>query len=1287
MVAVFVLLVAIVAFSIPVLNTQFAQNAVKNRVNSSIPGEFTWSSVHLSPFSGELRIKEFKLMGPKKEALAGFDALAVNFRLLPLLKKRLVIQSIHIDKPSVLLTIDSTGQLNLLSAFPLPDTTARKDTMQDTSALLLPDVVIKSFKISNGRFSYTQPEMAAHIKTFDLNGRIHLIDTTGHCEIGLGPMDISKNGVTSIVQSVLVNIRLAKGGKLDSKVKIQTDRSALEITSLAQQLFSKPNWNIKSESRINFNELSRLVGISPAINGRGNINFRLNGTLDNPDVALTTALYDMAQSDIKIPAVNLSLRIKDKMVELDSMSIHAWTGRVRLSGKIDAGRAFPNGFLDGTKDLSQLRYSLVLAEKGVDLSQLPKAWFEGKGRPKLKLSIDGQGVDPKVLNLKSNLNLNISSFSMHDAVRPFDISLTAQGGISKGVVGIPSLQFRSEGIRTNLMGRYALRSGVMDVALALSAEQLEESLKPFGILNMAGTLDLNASAKGTIKQLVAKIDVKSDNFAYDAYRIGNVRLNAETEKNGTLNLKQLEIRNNASNLNLSGHARLIKNGRIVPFDDLSYEVHINEGRVGLQDFMDSANCQIQLSGQVVGQGKRIGGQVQLNAKDVRYKNLSLRKIQSTIQLEDGDVIIDTFSVSLDSGGVLSLTGTYKQSGQYSFKMNTTGLSLKEIPGLMLPDSSDGQVTLQLSGNGDAKNPTLSGWLETGSVSILGQPMADNRLQFYVKDSLVSLSGKLLGEMNASYHMSDGRFHAVLNLNHVSLAPYLRLLGQEGFSGRVTTRLKVNGLASKPDGISAEWQHENLVLFHSGVKLLTVKPFVAQFQAGAYSVDDLEIQLLDSGYLHLGATGLIRGKSRVTIKSQLPLAGLSPFLPDLKGLKGMLGLRAEVRGNLENPVMTGELSVHEGGLLIPGLEQQMHRISGNIHFSNDSLQIKMLQGYLDDGAFRLSGGAVLDSFQVSEYGIQLGLNALPVRVPEQLDLKLDGTLSASGRSDSGMVRGELVLLDGLYYQDIKINLFRSLTQRKRSEGPPPDKTDNPFLKGLNLDIGIVNRQPFAVDNNLAMMALKPDVSISGTALNPGLTGRAWVESGTIFFQKKNFEVKKGIVDFLNPYKIEPTLDIHSNVVVRDWSIHLFLKGTTSEMDFKLHSDPPLPQEDILSLLAVGKTTAELLGNEDAPTTPTEQLLRQAVANMGARVLQASTGLDVLEIETGANNETGPSDVKVTMGKRLSRRLLTKYSMESREGVLVQQATAEYQLLENLILSGFQDTRGVYGGEMKLKLEFR
>jgi translocation and assembly module TamB len=101
-----------------------------------------------------------------------------------------------------------------------------------------------------------------------------------------------------------------------------------------------------------------------------------------------------------------------------------------------------------------------------------------------------------------------------------------------------------------------------------------------------------------------------------------------------------------------------------------------------------------------------------------------------------------------------------------------------------------------------------------------------------------------------------------------------------------------------------------------------------------------------------------------------------------------------------------------------------------------------------------------------------------------------------------------------------------------------------------------------------------------------------------------------------------------------------------------------------------------------------MLAGLIASTYGDEIKQTTGLDIFEVETSAEKSEAASDrVKVTLGKELSKRMTVKYAAESKEGELIQSAIAEYKLLEHFLARGFQDTRGIYGGDLQFRLEFR
>jgi autotransporter translocation and assembly factor TamB len=228
----------------------------------------------------------------------------------------------------------------------------------------------------------------------------------------------------------------------------------------------------------------------------------------------------------------------------------------------------------------------------------------------------------------------------------------------------------------------------------------------------------------------------------------------------------------------------------------------------------------------------------------------------------------------------------------------------------------------------------------------------------------------------------------------------------------------------------------------------------------------------------------------------------------------------------------------------------------------------------------------------------------------------------------------------------------------------------------------------VDNNLALLSIRPQLTLTGTADNPLLNGRAEVTEGTVTYRNTEFEVIKGVVDFVNPYRIEPEVDIKAEAEIRKWSITLSVTGGPENLNFQLSSNPPEQDADIVSLLAMGKTTRELADGSGGGAS-TEEMLANLVADELSKKIKQGTGLDIVEVEyrnNGAEAEDA-EEVRVTVGKELSRRLTVKYGVERKSGEMVQQSTGIYKLLENLSLNAFQDTEGDFGGEMRYRLEFR
>jgi translocation and assembly module TamB len=352
--------------------------------------------------------------------------------------------------------------------------------------------------------------------------------------------------------------------------------------------------------------------------------------------------------------------------------------------------------------------------------------------------------------------------------------------------------------------------------------------------------------------------------------------------------------------------------------------------------------------------------------------------------------------------------------------------------------------------------------------------------------------------------------------------------------------------------------------------------------------------------------------------------------------------------------------------------------------------------LDDGDFSVEGNFELDRFVPSRVDLQLTTHILPIIIPDVMEMQINANLKMAGTPEQSRLSGAILLLEGRYSQDVKFSLIDAADKMDNRHRQNTFRSQSleyglPFFNHLSLDLDLTSRNPFVVDNNLALLHIQPILHIQGSVTDPVATGRIEVTEGTISYRDTDFEVKEGAITFINPYRNEPSVSIQAESQVRHWLITLAISGQPENLDIRLTSNPREKHIDILSLLAVGKTTQELVASKDGTTWSPEEMLTNLVAGELGKQLKAETGLDTMELEyrQGDTKAEETDKIKVTVGKELSRRLTVKYGVDMgrKSSKVVQQSTAIYKLLENLSLKAYQDTAGIFGGEVRYRLEFR
>jgi autotransporter translocation and assembly factor TamB len=458
--------------------------------------------------------------------------------------------------------------------------------------------------------------------------------------------------------------------------------------------------------------------------------------------------------------------------------------------------------------------------------------------------------------------------------------------------------------------------------------------------------------------------------------------------------------------------------------------------------------------------------------------------------------------------------------------------------------------------------------------------------------------------------------------------------------------------------------------------------------GVVAVSSGGVKIMSDGYMDLSASGNLSSDLSVRADGRLPVAALAPFTDALADARGAVTLQATAGGPLSALQWRADLALDKIGFAVPALAQSVQNLNGKLKVSPREITIESLSGGLDGGRFVLDGRVELDRYAPTRGEMTLQARKLPLQWPGTMDAVVNGDLKLSGASEKALLSGRLDLVEGTYYKDVSLNLWSAVSQPRRAESVTAAEAPAPWMNDVDLAINVGYRNPFLVDNNMARLQIVPDLKISGTLARPVLNGRAEVTEGEIIFRRKSFVVATGVVDFTNPYKIEPTLDVVSQSRIRHWLLSLSVSGTPDRLVFELSSDPPESDNDILSLILFGRTQTEIAGGDTTGSQTTAQMLATLVATTWGESLKETTGMDILELDTGAADDSEASDrIQVTVGKKLGRRLTIKYAVESTSGEMIQRAISEYRFVEQLLASGYQDSKGDYGGELLFRIEFR
>jgi len=408
--------------------------------------------------------------------------------------------------------------------------------------------------------------------------------------------------------------------------------------------------------------------------------------------------------------------------------------------------------------------------------------------------------------------------------------------------------------------------------------------------------------------------------------------------------------------------------------------------------------------------------------------------------------------------------------------------------------------------------------------------------------------------------------------------------------------------------------------------------------------------------------------------------------------GPLAIDASLSGPTSNPSITGKVDLNKNSLLLKDSPYRAENLSGEFRFNGHSVTLDNVRGEIEDGPFTITGSAQFDRFEVTRQDFHLiGKEIRYAAFNGALRMEVDADLTLSGTSTNPVLRGEMVIEDGLYTKN-----FSVLDQLAGNRVDPVDDREKK-VKGdsvLTLDLKIRNNGDVRIRNNAADLSLTSNVTITGTQNKPVVKGSIQTEDGLLKYMGLNFTITHGLVDFRgsldNPYiEFVGDRDIFSGSG-QNYLVTVTLVGPLNNLKYDLIASPPQDKANLISLLMTGSTQDEIRNRQGGPSASTSQAAAGQVGGVLAQPLATAFHLDSVRLES--NNSSTPSSAasssssqRLYLGKRISDRLNFEFSTDIGGANPQQSLKAEYLFTDYFLIKGGQTSNQNFG--LNFILRFR
>lgn len=691
----------------------------------------------------------------------------------------------------------------------------------------------------------------------------------------------------------------------------------------------------------------------------------------------------------------------------------------------------------------------------------------------------------------------------------------------------------------------------------------------------------------------------------------------------------------------------------------------------------------------------------------RWQGDSFDRLNVKIRGDKGEMLFDQAEMRKNAS-VLRATGAVHHDQSLEIKVDLTNLHFEDSEMInRIHSNVAGQLNASMTLAGTIRQPEAHIKGSLSDIVVDEQDVAGSFFDLHLNKTQIAgettlFGNRIQGEFQIPYNPGSP-----LNLRvKTSDWPFTSLLSvigasslQTEFDSNLTSEIDLHSETGRFDRLTGKIAVRDFRIQRGGSSLKNNGPFEINFADGRLTLKNVSLEGPNESYVRLQGEDFRTDHLAVGVQADTDLRLLHLLVPFLEDIGGRIKVETSVAGSLFKPEILGNASLQNAFIKLKGFPHPVEKIQADVVFSQTRLIVQSLKAQMAGGTLDGDGTVQLNGYGNIPVNIRLHGQGLTLNVPDKVKSSGNADLVFSGQWFPFTLSGTYEVSSALVEKEFGDD--NNLSAGLRSSNHLPKILREAQFDPVILDISVPLEKNIMIRNSLMDGSVTGQLQVKGPPQSPILLGKITTEKGSkVIFKDKPFELLTGNVTFNNPDEINPELYLSAQSRVEDYDISVVIQGLAKNPTIRMSSVPPLPDQDIISLLALGvaPSRTEQSATKDQASQLGYEALGMGLTKSGTgKVIQKTTGFDV-RISSNYDQIKNVSVPKVTFTRKLTERVSAVYSRPISSDDNSQEVQLQYKINSNvsaiasfedreLTDSTIRDTPTVHGSILGLDLEFK